>query len=439
METVTRLDRAAEKDSLVELLRRSVDPDSGALPAFLLAHPGVYQLELERIFARCWLFVAHESEVPRKGDYVTRYMGDQSVVVSRGEDERVRVFLNLCRHRGMRVCRSDLGNSSHFRCPYHGFTYRNDGELIGVPYQADAYGEVLDKSSYGLVQARVETYRGLIFATWNQHAESLLDYLSGMAWYLDLVVGRAEMEVVGPPQRWEVASTWKLPAENFISDAYHTMHTHASIAKIGLAPSLDFAKVGYHIHAGNGHGLGIGMPGPGLIFAEELLPVFQRHLTPEQYQVLTSMKNLHGTVFPNFSLLISALLFKGRTVSLTTIRQWQPKGPDRIEVYSWFVVEKDAPLEWKELSRQAYIHTFGASGIFEQDDTENWTDITANVKSPVVLDRGVTFNYQMGMGRLRIDAFPGPGEAYEGKYSEANARAFYRRWLQLLLAGEGDR
>ncbi|MGH2372262.1 MAG: Rieske 2Fe-2S domain-containing protein, partial [bacterium] len=123
-----------------------VNPEQGHIPAFIFSDPEIYRLEMDALFTRCWLFVAHESEIPSPGDYVTRHMGDHPVIVARGEDGRIRVLLNVCRHRGMRICRADLGNASHFRCPYHGFTYKNTGELIGIPFQAEIYGSGLDKA-----------------------------------------------------------------------------------------------------------------------------------------------------------------------------------------------------------------------------------------------------------------------------------------------------
>ncbi|MGH7186896.1 MAG: Rieske 2Fe-2S domain-containing protein, partial [Pseudomonadota bacterium] len=124
----------------VEALLARVHPEQGEIPAAVFSDPDVYRLEQDAIFSRCWLFVAHESEVPSPGDYVTRYMGEHPVIVTRDEHGKIQVLLNVCRHRGMRICRADLGNSSHFRCPYHGFTYKNDGELIGIPFQKEIYG-----------------------------------------------------------------------------------------------------------------------------------------------------------------------------------------------------------------------------------------------------------------------------------------------------------
>jgi len=421
--------RTGERDRLGELLAR-IDPERGEIPAFVFSDPELYRLEQDGIFNRCWLFVAHESEVPSPGDYVTRSMGEHPVIVARGEDGRVRVLLNVCRHRGMRICRVDLGNTSHFRCPYHGFTYKNTGELIGIPYQKEIYGDALDKGRFGLISARTESYAGLVFATWNERAEALPAYLGSMGWYLDLLVGRAEMEVLGPPLRHELATNWKLPAENFASDAYHTLHTHASTAEIGLTPSARWAKDGYHVTAGNGHGVMLGTPSARFIFPEELLPAFERRLRPEQFALLKRLANMPGTVFPNLSFLISAITLKGRLVSHTALYLWQPTGPDRIEEYAWFLVERDAPQAWKDASRQAYIISFGIFVVIDPDDTENFTNITRNSRSSVA--GKLSFLYEMGRGTPPLAKFSGPGVVYEGKYNEANARAFYRRWLDLL-------
>jgi phenylpropionate dioxygenase-like ring-hydroxylating dioxygenase large terminal subunit len=416
----------------LEELEATVRPQEGHVPSFIFGDPDVYRLENERIFGRCWQLVAHESEVPSPGDYVTRYMGEQSVIVVRGEDGEVRVLLNMCKHRGMRVCRSDQNNTSHFRCPYHGWTYKNTGELTGVPAHKEAYGDALDRSEIGLREARSDIYAGLIFATWDDEAASLREYLGAMAWYLDLVVGRAPMEVTGPPHRWEMPCNWKLPAENFAGDAYHTMHTHGSIQKVGLVPSVRFAKDGYQVYAGNGHGLGIGMPAPKLMFAEDLRPVFRQRLSDDQVAVLENSKNLHATVFPNLSFLISAMTVEGKFVSHTDMRVWVPKGPDKIVIYSWCLMERDAPEWWKNLSERAYIMSFGPSGMFEQDDSENWMDITRNSASGPA-SRHFAFEYLQGMGRPLATDFPGPGEVYEGKFTEANSRAFYDHWLGLIL------
>jgi hypothetical protein len=115
------------------------------------------------------------------------------------------------------------------------------------------------------------------------------------------------------------------------------------------------------------------------------------------------------------------------------MKVWVPKGPGRIEVLSWGLVERDAPAAWKERSRQHYVLTFGPSGIFDQDDSETWMDITRNCAAPAA--RAVSFHYLQGFGRTRASDFPGPGEVYKSKFNENNARAFYARWLELMTDG----
>src|SRR6266849_5234660 len=106
--------------------------------------PAIFREELEKIWYREWIYVAHESEVPEPGDYVTRQLGLQPVIVSRDEERKIHPMLNRCMHRGNTVCQSDRGNSHAFRCAYHGWTYDNRGALVGVPRAAGIDASRLD-------------------------------------------------------------------------------------------------------------------------------------------------------------------------------------------------------------------------------------------------------------------------------------------------------
>jgi phenylpropionate dioxygenase-like ring-hydroxylating dioxygenase large terminal subunit len=121
----------------------------------------IFADEIERIFHRGWVFVGHDSEIPRAGDFVTRRIGAQPVLMVRGRDGDVSVFVNRCRHRGTMLCPAERGQARTFPCPYHGWTYDLQGDLIGVPYPG-GYA-ALDKSEYGLQRApRVSSYRGFV-------------------------------------------------------------------------------------------------------------------------------------------------------------------------------------------------------------------------------------------------------------------------------------
>lgn len=114
---------------------------------------------------KTWIFIGHESEIPNKNDYMLRDLAGYSIIVSRNADRSIKAFYNMCTHRGMKLCRADKGNKSAFVCPYHGFNFKNNGDLIGVPLQKNIYGEELDKSTMGLTEVRIESYKGLLFGT----------------------------------------------------------------------------------------------------------------------------------------------------------------------------------------------------------------------------------------------------------------------------------
>src|ERR1700757_5054711 len=110
-----------------------VDAEKGLVSRRIFIEQEIYEEELGQIFARCWLFLCHDSQIPRPGDFMTTYMGEDPVLVTRDTGGKVRAFLNVCRHRGNRLCRADNGNAASFTCAYHGWTYGNDGRLTGVP------------------------------------------------------------------------------------------------------------------------------------------------------------------------------------------------------------------------------------------------------------------------------------------------------------------
>lgn len=431
MKTEVRLDEMS-RNEVIQYLNQTMRPEEGAIPAYVFGDPTIYQLEHEKVFMKTWIFLGHESEIPNRGDYLTRDLAGYSVIISRGNDGVIRGYYNMCTHRGMKLCRADKGNSSKFTCPYHGFTFNNTGELIGVPLKKDIYDDQLDTEKLSLRQFHLDTYKGLIFGSWNDQPEPLEEFLGDYKWYLDLVVGRAEMEVVGPPQKFVIHSHWKIGADNFVSDSYHTMVTHGSIVQLGMVPKATYSKIGYQVATKNGHGGNIGMPNPDFAFVEELIPEYKKNLTSEQFDVLSQVKNIIGTVFPNLSFLISHTKIKGQLISNTTLRLWKPIAHNKMEVITWFLVEKNAPQDWKDRSRESFILTFSPSGIFEQDDTEVFTDITEISTGVVPYAKNYTYNYTMGMHRKPVEDFPGPGTVYDDKFSEAASRNYYRYWLELM-------
>jgi len=430
------------------------DVRRGMIPAHIYNDSELFALEKERLFARSWLFIAHESEVPQPGDYVVRRVLDDSFIVSRGSSGQVRAMFNMCLHRGMQICRAEMGNASHFRCPYHGWSYRNDGRLVGLPFHQDAYGgeDGFSRKGQTLLPApSLDTYNGLIFISLDPDAPPLREFLGDFAFYLDYYTKQSAsgIELHGP-QRWRVKANWKIGAENFAGDMYHTPQTHTSVVEIGLfrEPKAEKRKDGATYWAGNGGGTTYKLPEGTLEerlryvgYPDAMIERMKQNWSPEQLQVVgdNGFMISAATVFPNMSFVHNwPKVEEGDDVlPFISIRQWQPISENETEVLSWFAVDKEAPEEFKALSYKAYLMCFGSTGMFEQDDVENWVSLTNTAAGSMA--RRLRLNSRMGMltddtpvsPPLRPDEYAGPGVAYVG-YTEYNQRHLLSRWADYL-------
>src|SRR5882762_5211552 len=188
----------------------------------LYTDPRIFADEMDRIFTRGWVFVGHASEIPRSGDYVTRELGTQPVIMVRGKDGGVSVLVNRCMHRGTMLCTAGRGATRTFACPYHGWTYDLDGTLLGVPYRG-GYAE-FDKSAHGLRHAaRVASYRGFVFASFSPTGPSLAEHLGRATKLIDRscdLSPEGEIELSAGWVKHRCAANWKALPEND-SDGYH--------------------------------------------------------------------------------------------------------------------------------------------------------------------------------------------------------------------------
>ena len=418
-------------DHLVDLTR-------GEINRSIFSDPDIYQRELEAIFAKCWLLLGHESQIPEPNDYIAAYMGQDPVIVTRGEDNRIRAFLNLCRHRGNRVCRGEAGNATTFMCPYHGWSFRNDGTLRSVPGYKEVYLEKLDLAAHGLIPVgQIDIYKGLIFATFDANAPSLTDYLGDMAWYLDMVLDRREggIEFLPGVHKWMLKCNWKLPTDNFIGDSYHGPVSHISAWQNGFAGmpqrKKGYGYEGFQISPGGGHGFGARWAEDEEQIYSMALPEFldyEKQRAPETMSRLGPLRGLHlspmhGSIFPNVSLLWQS----------GNIRVWHPRGPTSTEAWSWCFVDKKATPEHRNIVRVHDLQRHGTSGTWEQDDVDNWAQTTG--ASLGYAARQIRQNLAMGLG----DEVDDPRSIHAefrgrvGKFqSEINQRAFYGHWASLM-------
>ncbi len=422
----------------------------GMIPAHIYNDRGIFDLEKERLFSRAWIFVGHESEIAARGDYVVRRVLDDSFIVIRDEEGQVRVHFNMCLHRGMQMCRAELGNASHFRCPYHGWSFRNDGRLTGLPFHKEAYGGEAGFRRKGerlLPAPNVAAYNGMIFINLAATVPPLEDYLGDFRFYIDFYTKQSGsgIELHGP-QRWRIKANWKIGAENFAGDMYHTPHTHASVVEIGLfrEPSAQKRKEGVLYWAGNGGGTTYKLPEGSLEerlryvgYPDEMIDRMKRSWSAEQLNIIGEDGFMFSaaTLYPNLSFVHNwpKVGDSDDVLPFITVRQWQPISEDETEVLSWFAVDKEAPEEFKALSYKAYLMCFGSSGMFEQDDVENWVSLTNTAAGSMA--RRLLLNSRMGLleddtevaPRLTREQFSGPGIARKG-YSEFNQRELLRRW-----------
>jgi 3-phenylpropionate/trans-cinnamate dioxygenase alpha subunit len=357
-------------NELIDVENRTVSPK-------VFSDPTVYAMEGERVFGQSWLYVAHESQLQQPGAFVTSRMGDDPVITCRDKDNQLRVFINSCRHKGTRLCQEDQGIASAFTCRYHGWTYDLSGNLRGLPEKPADCGRVL-KGDWGLIEVpRVESYRGVIFANFDQTSVGLDEYLGEVKWYFDILLAQPAngFSTFDGVHRWRVKANWKLPAEQFSGDVSHARGVHQSIGRLGFNINYGDSEKDFIFRTPNGHTWTNLADRNRMLLSEyeaKLRDEARSRLTPEQHE-LTGCLYI-GTIFPNFAL----VSYPG----FITIRVWQPHGPTETEICSWGLVPSDAPEEFKARSRYMLAQTFSPSGIFEQDDVEIWEEVSAGVAGP---------------------------------------------------------
>lgn len=196
----------------------------------LYRNGAIFQLELERIWYRTWVYVGHESEIPKPHDFVRKSIGLQPILMTRGQDGRVHLLLNRCTHRGNQLCAKESGNAVNFTCPFHAWNFASDGRLVGYAFP-DGY-EGLNKDEHGLGRVpHVASYRGFVFGSFATDGPSLAEHLGGAAETLDrlaMTSPEGEIEITAGFLKHRVKANWKFVLENE-TDGYHPAFVHSSI------------------------------------------------------------------------------------------------------------------------------------------------------------------------------------------------------------------
>lgn len=205
------------------------------LPGRWFFDPVIYAQEQDHLFGDLWVYVGRDDALPNPGDFLTVETGGENVLIVRGRDRVIRAFLNVCRHRGARLCLEPCGSSGAvIQCPYHAWSYGLDGRLLGAPnIKAD---ESLDRDSLGLVPVALESWEGLIWINLapdpkplaSQLEPSLVDRFGELGKFQRYGIGDLK---VGVSITYEVAANWKLVVENFM-ECYHCAPVHPELTRL---------------------------------------------------------------------------------------------------------------------------------------------------------------------------------------------------------------
>jgi ethylbenzene dioxygenase subunit alpha len=428
-----RLKRDAASEPLA-YLDRLIDLDKGSLSRRVYWDHQIYEQELEKIFSRNWLFLGHESQLPKAGDYLTTYMAEDNVIVVRQRDTSIKAFLNTCPHRGNKLNFTDAGNARGFVCNYHGWSFGIDGALRGMAGHElfDASG--MKAGEHGLHPvAQVASYKGLVFGNMDPEAPPLDEWLGDFRFYLDVLLDMdgEGTEFVGGCVKSVINCNWKIPAENFIGDIYHALWTHDSAARAMLGgPVAEVYKDqdSYHVNF-NGHGweFNLDIVGNAATLGDKEIRKYLYGIQPQVADRLGEFRSKmigsisSATVFPNLSFLPGQ----------NTFRVWHPRGPGKIELHTWTIVNRSAPQEIKERWLKGTMMTFSPSGVFEMDDGENFEFSTRTNAGFVTRQQELYMG--LGLGTQLTDTGL-PGNVYRNQVNEANHRAFYQRWADLMGA-----
>ncbi len=373
------MDRVREKldDFLVE------KPEEGLYRANRMAFTDeqLFDLEMKYIFEGNWVYLAHESQIANVGDYYTVNIGRQPVVITRDKGGELHCLINACAHRGAMLCRRKTDNRTTLTCPFHGWTFRNDGKLLKVKDPRDAgYPEQFNTDgSHDLTRvARFGNYRGFLFGSVNPDVQELEEWLGDTRKVIDLLVDQSPegLEVLRGHSTYTYDGNWKVQAENG-ADGYHVTATHwnyaATTARRSSGESTNTTQTvdaGAWGKAGGGYW---SYPNGHLCLWTWAGNFESRPL----YAQLDQLKEQFGEAKAEFMVKGSRNLCLYPNVYLmdqfsTQIRHFQPISPDKTEVTIFCIAPKGESQEARSQRIRQYEDFFNASGMATPDDLEEF-------------------------------------------------------------------
>ncbi|MGG4386124.1 aromatic ring-hydroxylating dioxygenase subunit alpha [Priestia megaterium] len=199
----------------------------------LYTSPTIFKLEKEHIISKSWILVGFAYEVAKPGQYITTRVEDENILIVRGKDSVLRAFLNVCRHRGAKLCSAPSGKTGAIRCPYHSWSYSLDGSLIGVPNTSHCREELVHNENYALDSVHLEVWHGMIWINLSENPLSIEESLDTqiLERFGELnTFSRYQIQNLEVAHRkdYEVQANWKLIVENF-QECYHCSSIHPEL------------------------------------------------------------------------------------------------------------------------------------------------------------------------------------------------------------------
>jgi fatty-acyl-CoA synthase len=400
----------------------------GRVHGSLYTDADLFEAELERIWYRSWVYVGHVSEVPEPNDYVLKAIGPQPVIMTRDRHGEIHLLQNRCTHRGNIVCDAAKGNSSAFRCSYHGWTFSNTGKLLGYPFSA-GYGGGELKSELGLGRVtRVDTYKGFVFGSFAEEGPTLLEYLGDAREAFDRLVRlspQGEIELTAGWLHHKVKANWKMLMENE-TDGYHPQFVHASIfsvAKSGIGELYGENSTAVCRDLGGGH------------TENDLRPEFRRIGQPLGWfgtspdRVPDYVKQMHAAHGEQAEEILidgspHVMLFPNLFIAEIQLFVLQPLAVDETVQHVTAVQFKGAPDMNRRMLQQT-IGSVGPAGFLLADDSEMYERNQRGVhaRNPAWLQ------LRRGLQRERLDD---DGHPIADATDELPQRAMWRHYKQLM-------
>jgi p-cumate 2,3-dioxygenase subunit alpha len=375
-----------EPDVLVD-----ADPDRGSFRVHRDAYrsDAVFEREKALIFGKCWLYLGHDTELKKKGDFHARRVGGRDLIFIRDKNGQVRAHYNTCTHRAAKVCREKSGNARNFTCPYHGWVFNSEGKLASQNASTGYRGDVNADGHLDLAQVeRLEDYRGFWFVNFNPRAISLHDYLDGARDAIDALMDQTEAQqiILSGEHTYSIRANYKLLCENSY-DGYHLFPVHASyfdylrdqmagtpgeglidktIASYNTQGQVRALGMGHAIldsYVPTGRPVAQWLPSMGAGVKPEIESKYARLVERFGQEradyIANTQKNL--VIFPN--LVINDILS-------TTVRIIEPETKDYIRVTAWALGPSDESDELRAMRLDNFVSFLGPAGFGSPDDIE---------------------------------------------------------------------